>query len=456
MLKGDVVPITDIPINTPVEIVDLVDKFKRYDEEKAPRLAIVTAKPYPNYYKPNELRVTLDGLFGERFKPIESVVPATSAPLKILTGTTKDKLLKLKYGSVDTAILANLENGYFGGTVGSDPEVFVVTDKGALIPAPDFLPDKKTADATRNGATNYGCHSIFWDGFQAEFTTYAAGCLAWQMDSVQAQLNQLLKLARAKFPGAKLSIQNVFDIPLETREKASNELIALGCAPSKNVYGKVSPIPKDGRQLPFRCAGGHMHFGVRLNPKQLEEAVKCLDAFVGVATVSLFESIDNPVRRTLYGLAGEYRTPAHGLEYRTPSNAWLCHPGIANLCFDFARLAIVFARNGMFNLLREYSEEKVQDIINGCDAQAARKFMDANKGAFHALLSGAYAAHYVYGGKAVDVAYETFYRGVDWAVKDPADIEGNWRLGKTWTTHCEGDNCQWRTFSATLARGEKA
>jgi hypothetical protein len=243
------------------------------------------------------------------------------------------------------------------------------------------------------------------------------------------------------------------------REKAPEHLVQLGCAPSKNVYG-LEPIAglKDGRQLPFRCAGGHMHFSCQLGtPKVEEEIVKSFDALLGVALVSLFEPLDNPVRRSQYGRAGEYRTPAHGIEYRVPSNAWLCHPGIANLVFNLGRQVLKFAQAGLRAGLHSYSEQKVQDIINGCDAPAARKFMEANKGVYFALFNAEYNGHYTYGLKAVKAAYDTLLRPVDAVVADPADIAGNWELGKgTWRSHCEGDKRQWRTFSQYVARGEKA
>jgi hypothetical protein len=66
--------------------------------------------------------------------------------------------------------------------------------------------------------------------------------------------------------------------------------------------------------VPFRTTGGHIHFGIgKRDDETVSRMVKALDAIIGVACVSLFDGIDDPRRRRMYGLAGEYRLPEYGV-----------------------------------------------------------------------------------------------------------------------------------------------
>jgi len=58
------------------------------------------------------------------------------------------------------------------------------------------------------------------------------------------------------------------------------------------------------------------------------------------------QNLDEPVRREYYGLAGEYRLPPHGLEYRSLSCAWIFHPKAAATILDLARRVVVYATSG--------------------------------------------------------------------------------------------------------------
>ena len=98
---------------------------------------------------------------------------------------------------------------------------------------------------------------------------------------------------------------------------------------------------------------------------------------------------DAGCRRQFYGLAGEFRLPPHGLEYRTLSNFWLYHRSLAHLVFGVARAAFCYALHGLrgkFNV----SEEDVQHIVNTNDAKAAAACMLANKQAYCEVLRGSF------------------------------------------------------------------
>jgi len=334
----------------------------------------------------------------------------------------------------DQYIMANLINNlgrYF--RVGSDPEIFVEDEKGQVIPAYNFLGSKKEPNRTAN--VNYGNLPLYWDGPQAEFETSAQDCLAWQVDSVQAGLKALHQLAKKHNPKAKLSIKTVMDISMEELQNAKEEHITFGCMPSFNAYD-MSGRQVAARELPFRSAGGHIHFGVGKKDKDsILRMVKALDAILGVACVSLFAKYDDPRRRQFYGLAGEYRLPKHGLEYRTLSNAWLFHPVIMNMVFDLGRKALVFGEKGMLKYWKG-SEQETIECINSCNVKKAREILERNQAIFYMLFESAYGK----GDLRAKVAVKTFMNGMESLIKDPTDFVTNWTLEGEWVTHSEGKN----------------
>lgn len=324
---------------------------------------------------------------------------------------------------------------------GSDPEIFLEDDKGIVIPAFDFLGSKERANLTSpkpliEGGSHEGPKKLYWDGFQAEFETFPATCLAWQIDSIQNGLEAALQFARKHNPTAKLSLKTVMDIPQEMLEKAKDEHVQFGCMPSFNAYGmKGEQIP--GREVPFRPAGGHIHLGLanknNYTEEQFKTMVKGLDAILGVACVSLFAKFDDPRRRRLYGLAGEYRTPAHGLEYRVLSNAWMSHPLIANLVFELARAAVTFAHKGLLKHWKS-DEEQIIHCINTCDVALARKILSHNKNVFYSLIKACYNSQ----DKDCDLVFNIFMKGMESIIDKPEDIAKNWELEGKWVKHGDG------------------
>jgi len=310
--------------------------------------------------------------------------------------------------------------------VGSDPEIFIEDENGKCIPAFNFLGSK----TDKKNLYNYGENkcNIYWDGFQAEFETAAANCLEQHSASVQQAMIQLEKLAKGYNKKAKLSTKTVMRIDQDVLEAAKIEHVSLGCMPSFNVYGMSGEVVADPRMLPIRPAGGHIHFGIgKSNHEQVKDMVKALDAILGVCCVSLFQKYDDPVRRQYYGLAGEYRLPPHGLEYRTLSNAWLVHPVIMNFVFDFARKVLMF---GQKEFLKKWNATEAETIacINNCDVTLAHEIMERNKDIIVKLFKAAYAQFAGNNDKAFEALYKIFYVGMDCIVKDSTDFHKNWNM----------------------------
>lgn len=332
--------------------------------------------------------------------------------------------------------------------IGTDPEMFVMAD-GKLLPAFEFLPDKghpfKPADIAKRSIS-----SLYWDGFQAEFNTNPSACLEWQTEHTHQGLKLILQHARAKHKDAKLAATTVVEIPDGMLESASAEQLALGCKPSLNAYGITGVGVTDGRELKYRFTGGHQHFGIgQRDPLVMTEIVKSLDCFLALPCVSLFANFDNPVRRQYYGLPGEYRLPKHGLEYRTLSNAWAFHPGIMHLVWDYAR-RVVSVGLAKMRFAWDGNEAETIEVVQNCDVPAARKVMKRNEKLIKAILAKAIPTHY-------EIAYDTFMNGMEYIVKDPSDIEGNWHLfDRRWVQLSRGAGQNWSTLASSWRTANKA
>jgi hypothetical protein len=338
-------------------------------------------------------------------------------------------------------INSNLNHNF---TMGTDPEIFV-TDKKKLINAFDFLGSK--AEPTR-----HACNTIYWDGFQAEFTTVASQCLEIQTNYIQQGLQGIYREAKKFYAHASLSMKSTFDIPSEILVGAKKEHVAFGCMPSLNAYKLESELVMDGRECPFRMAGGHIHFGFNSSKKEPDTVinmVKALDAILGVACVSLFAKYDDPKRRLLYGLPGEYRLPAHGMEYRTLSNAWLCHPMIMNIVFDISRRVAVFGEKKLMDYWDATEKETIETILR-CDVKNAKKILKRNNEIFKKIITSAYG-----NGKDPEVLYNVFLDGLDSVVVDPNDVVGNWNLEKDWVNGGYGLGKNWYTGYNIIKSGKK-
>lgn len=324
--------------------------------------------------------------------------------------------------------------------IGCDPEIFVKDKQGKMIPAWLFLGSKKKPDHTPNSYPFYnkGGFPMYWDGYQAEFTTLPDTCLGWHMDSIAAGMRGVYDAAVEKFPGAQLSLQSVYDIDYESLQNESIKHVEFGCMPSFNAYGLKVRMPPP-RKVPFRSAGGHLHFGI--GKTEMEKAipiVKALDAILGVACVSLFAKFDNPKRRKLYGLPGEFRLPKHGIEYRPLSNAWLAHPFISNLVIDIARNVVVLAQKDLFDRVWDTTEEETVDTIVNCDVKTARVILERNKEVMMKIIGASYAEWAKK--KDLEVLFNVFMNGMEWIVGDPNDFVTNWTLDDIWVGHSGGPN----------------
>lgn len=326
----------------------------------------------------------------------------------IMTPKVEKKMIKAKIRNLPRVIQYQ----------GSDPEIFAVDENNQVIPSFKFLKSKENPNRIPSNG-----EAIFWDGYQAEFNVRAASCLDQTVNHTYSGLHEMNRLLKKYNKNARLTIQPTMDIPPHMLREDDDQYVQFGCMPSKNVYemkGKVS----DGRDVPFRSAGGHIHLQLDQNQKKrIPEYVKSLDAILGVASVSMFGSYDESRRREYYGLAGEYRTPKHGLEYRPLSNVWMCDPLIMYITFELARKVISLVDKDLFKHWVA-SEEDTISCINECNIPLANEILKQNEEMFKDILySFSYRKDNI-----VNVIYNTYMSGVENLIDNPDDVSSNWDL----------------------------
>lgn len=99
----------------------------------------------------------------------------------------------------------------------------------------------------------------------------------------------------------------------------------------------------------FRTAGGHVHIGTAMGSSHEDSVmlVRMLDLVLGLASIVMDSSEGASDRRRLYGSAGRYRQPAHGVEYRTMGNFWLASPRLVGLVFDICEACVGMCGRGV-------------------------------------------------------------------------------------------------------------
>jgi hypothetical protein len=176
-----------------------------------------------------------------------------------------------------------LRGRYFYPTVtmGMDPEFFLADDKGLILPAFQILAHKKENP------------HLFWDGFQAECTVQARAC----HQELAQQLAGALRRIGSRY---RIVASPVWRVPQAFLQTAEEDHVRLGCDPSYNVYNMKGLHVEDGRKLPWRFAGGHVHFELPQAwkiPPRVKSIIRTLDAICATACVCFAAGVDRPIRR---------------------------------------------------------------------------------------------------------------------------------------------------------------
>ncbi len=263
--------------------------------------------------------------------------------------------------------------------LGCDPEFFFKVDK-KIVGAELFIPKEgllNTVKSVNDRCVLQGSKTKFIiDGVQVELNPRPNTCRANLANEIAAAFKCLKQELAKKNQAIEVDFTQSVKITKKELDKLDANNQKFGCMPSKNSYiadeleTKITAV--DPLKYRNRSAGGHIHIGTSSFPsfkKKLEEApdeiVQMLDIIVGNTCVLVDRDKGNKIRRKLYGRAGEYRLPPHGLEYRTLSNFWLTHYYLMSLAFGLTRFAINLATHstkGKENIEAFKSKVDMKDI----------------------------------------------------------------------------------------------
>lgn len=231
--------------------------------------------------------------------------------------------------------------------LGCDPEFFLENKKGEIKASEECIPEKGKV-CTRQGFSG----KVIRDGVQVEINPQAQTCRQQLGYAIAASLKALEDSLNGDI---QVSTKAVVDVPKDYLNSLSPEARALGCAPSLNGHNSIA-ITEAQKSTTTRSAGGHIHLGLNKDSFNPGELVTMLDQFVGNTSVLLDRDPEQKKRRQLYGRAGEYRLPAHGLEYRTPSNYWMISYPMASFITGLARQVCGF--------MAKRTHQSIQQDIN--------------------------------------------------------------------------------------------
>lgn len=316
-------------------------------------------------------------------------------------------------------------------TLGADPEMFVYSGL-KLLPAFEFLPGKGDGNL------------MYWDGFQAEWKYNHDGnwCQNNLVLHTRQNLSNLQTRAHMKDKAARLTLKNVVRVPQGILDNAAPYHVELGCQPSYNAYGLKGKPVLDPRKLPYRFAGGHMHFGTYNKAPNYKRIVKMLDNILGVWSVGVARDMDHPVRRQYYGLPGEHRMPKYeegfGVEYRVLSNFWLASPAVMQLTWDIGRLCVRLASSLKYSKLWARNEDETIDVIGNCDVDRANKIITRNEPMFRWMLGQVYRKK-----ASINNAIEVSRQGLGLIVPNPEDFNTNWHFKDQWVADAKAPWARW-------------
>ena len=257
--------------------------------------------------------------------------------------------------------------------LGCDPEFFFSREGEIVgsekVVSEEGLLSKKYYDNKKEDVL------VVRDGVQAEINPLPKGCRA----HLGAQISQCFKILNEQIKNDKtlnLDFSQLVKLSKKELDSLSDKAKVFGCSPSENIHIKEQkPVTLNGSVYRFRQAGGHIHIGRFERPttntigERINTAISnhnrmipLLDVLVGNTCVLMDKDVSAKTRRRYYGQAGEYRTPAHGLEYRTLSNFWLQSYQLMSFVMGMTRLAVLILANSIEGNAEH--EKCIMDNIN--------------------------------------------------------------------------------------------
>lgn len=246
-------------------------------------------------------------------------------------------------------------------TWGSDPEAFYARD-GQIVGSERIIPE--------NGYPAGPAGRVVRDGVQFELNP-TAGSIPELGYYIGTLLNAAQRLGHVY--ESSTDFRGVVEVSRQELDALTPSSRVLGCMPSKNAY-QERPILVDPATYRKRSAGGHIHVGISQHNDLMyerERLIPLFDVFVGNTCVLLDRDPGAAERRENYGRAGEYRLPAHGIEYRTISNFWLRDYALFEFVFGMAEVAVSAldeALRGRKSIMEETVKRiKIENVVKAID-----------------------------------------------------------------------------------------
>lgn len=344
--------------------------------------------------------------------------------------------------------------------IGADPEFFITSStNGKIIESNKIIP--------KNGlivsANSIGTSKCTIDGLQAEINPNPHSC---REGACSDYINIFTKLAKSlNEQKANLCLKGMIHITPEELLKLSDDSKKFGCKPSINNYtNKESVITVNPEVYEYRSAGGHIHIGggsstrltscIKKNPKLI---IEILDLVLGNTCVMIDRNSNQVERRRVYGRAGEYRLPKHGIEYRTLSNFWIMNSQLMNMVYGFARLGFCIAVNihddekdskkkSVFRELLDASNKKnVQKAINYNDFYLAKSNWDNIKHTLVSMIPDCELNHYPINSDYLKCFEYFIARGLDYWFTEDCLTHWTKTLPKCY-------DCGWENFLMKVVR----
>jgi hypothetical protein len=221
-------------------------------------------------------------------------------------------------------------------TMGSDPEMMLTKD-GKYFSAIDIVPGDKYE------RHEIGKHQYYYDNVMAECAVFPGKNRESVINNFRDCLQKFAKLVKPY----KLVTQASQNYPASQLEHPDAK--AIGCDPEYCVYDLCVATPPEQEFITnsLRTAGGHIHLGC----KMLQEdemacyfTIRMMDLFLGLPSIYVDRDKTSAARRKLYGKAGRFRKPEHGVEYRSLGNFWISSPKLVGLVYDVCDFTLDFVK----------------------------------------------------------------------------------------------------------------
>ena len=205
--------------------------------------------------------------------------------------------------------------------IGADPEVFV-NKAGEQVSVHNLIP------GTKQKPFPVKCGAIQVDGTATEFNIDPAETEDEFVTNIQTVMSELKSFLPEGYD-FNHRIQHIF--PTSVWEKIPEKVREVGCDPDFSAYKKKDNEPRIRPREKYGhvYVGGHIHIGwgedmdafSEPHMEMCKQIVKALDNKVGLYMTILDRT---PAYNGLFARKmGVFRPKSYGVEYRTPSNAWL-------------------------------------------------------------------------------------------------------------------------------------